>query len=84
MRITSSQNFDAEKCLPIAIHAPAARTEESETLSALLWYSGSGTYMVSLCLSRTASPPIPERLASQRLWLITLALGMPVVPDVKM
>ncbi len=54
------------------------------TVSALLWYSGKQLYSVSEPLSRKPSPPNAASAANQRLWVITLALGWPVVPDVKM
>jgi hypothetical protein len=38
--ITSSQNFDAENDLPSASVAPELITDDSATVSALLWYSG--------------------------------------------
>lgn len=64
--MTSSQNFDAENDLPSASVAPEFSTDDSATVSALLWYSGRQQYMVSLLLSRTPSPPKPASARSQR------------------
>src|SRR5258708_35921773 len=84
LAITSSQNFDAENDLPSASVEPELFTDDSATVSALLWYSGRQLYSVSEPFSRNPIPPKAANAASHRRCVITLALGKPVVPDVKM
>jgi hypothetical protein len=62
----SSQNRDAENVFPSASVAPASITEDSATVSALLWYTGSGQYSVSLPRSRRPSPPKAASARSHR------------------
>ena len=84
LAITSSQNLDAENDLPSASVAPELITDDSATVSALLWYSGRQQYSVSELFSRSPSPPNAASARSHRKCVITLALGNPVVPEVKM
>ncbi len=55
LAITSSQNFDAENDLPSASVAPELITDDTATVSALLWYSGRQLYSVSELFSRNPS-----------------------------
>ena len=70
--------------MPSASVAPELITDDTATVSALLWYSGRQLYSVSELFSRNPIPPNAASARSHRWCVITLALGSPVVPEVKM
>jgi hypothetical protein len=81
-RRQSSQNADTLSLRRIRSAAPVLTTAPQPMDSAMLWKNGSGTYTTSPgCRSRKMRPAVSAAF-SQRMWLITEALGRPVVPEV--